>query len=53
MSLPSVGHLGEILGDQTYESFASRGEAMTTIEMARYAYAQINDARNELNAVST
>ncbi len=45
-------HLREILGDQTYESLARKGETMTTAAMATYAYDQIDQARTELNAVS-
>ena len=42
----------DVLGDQTYESLAHKGEAMTTAEMVTYAYDQIDQARAELNAVS-
>jgi hypothetical protein len=45
-------HLREVLGDQTYESLARKGETMTTTAMATYAYDQIDQARTELNAVS-
>ena len=48
---PAIAHLREVLGDQTYESLASKGEAMTTAAMASYAYDQIDQARAELNAV--
>jgi predicted ATPase/class 3 adenylate cyclase len=47
-----IAHLREVLGDQTYESFARKGETMTTAEMVTYAYDQIDQARVELNAVS-
>ena len=47
-----ITHLREVLGDQTYESLARKGETMTTAEMATYAYDQIDQARAELNAVS-
>jgi hypothetical protein len=47
----AVTHLRGVLGDQTYESLASHGEAMTTAAMASYAYDQIDQARAELNAV--
>jgi hypothetical protein len=43
---------GELLGDQTYESLARKGEAMTTAAMVTYAYDQIEQARTELNASS-
>ena len=45
-------HLREVLGDQTYESLARKGETMTTTAMATYAYDQIDQARAELKAVS-
>ena len=48
----AIAHLQNVLGDQTYESLARRGETMTTSEMATYAYDQIDQARAELNAVS-
>ena len=38
-------HLHEVLGDQTYESLARKGGAMTTAAMATYAYDQIDQAR--------
>jgi hypothetical protein len=47
----AIAHLREVLGDQTYESLARTGEAMTTSAMATYAYDQIDQARTELNAV--
>jgi hypothetical protein len=48
----TVAHLREVLGDQTYESLARKGETMTTAEMVTYAYEQIDQARAELKAVS-
>ena len=55
-TLPDLGtaitHLREVLGDQTYESLATKGEAMTISAMVTYAYDQIDQARTELNAVS-
>ena len=48
----AVTHLREVLGDQTYETLACKGEAMTTAEMVTYAYGQIDQVRAELNAVS-
>jgi hypothetical protein len=48
----AITHLREVLGGQTYESLARKGEAMTTAEMVTYAYDQIDQARAELNAVS-
>ena len=49
---PAIAHLRDVLGDQTYESLARKGETMTTAAMAAYAYDQIDQARTELNAVS-
>jgi hypothetical protein len=43
--------LAKVLGDEAYESFARKGEAMTTAAMATYAYDQIDQARAALNAV--
>jgi predicted ATPase/class 3 adenylate cyclase len=48
----AITHLRDVLGNQTYESLARKGEAMTTAEMVTYAYDQIDQARAELNAVS-
>ena len=48
----TIAHLRNILGDQTYESLARKGEMMTTAAMATYAYDQIDQARADLNAVS-
>jgi predicted ATPase/class 3 adenylate cyclase len=48
----TIAHLGEVLGHQTYESLAHKGETMTTAEMVAYAYDQIDQARIELNGVS-
>ena len=48
----AITHLRDVLGDQTYESLARKGEAMTTAAMATYAYDQIDEAQTELNAVS-
>jgi hypothetical protein len=47
----AIAHLRDVLGDQTYESLARKGETMATAEMATYAYDQIDQARAELNAV--
>jgi hypothetical protein len=43
-----IAHLRNVLGDQTYESLARKGETMTAAAMARYAYDQIDQARTEL-----
>jgi hypothetical protein len=48
----AITHLRDILGDQTYESLARKGETMTTAAMVTYAYDQIDQARAELNEVS-
>ncbi len=48
----AITHLRDVLGDQTYELLARKGEAMTTAEMVTYAYDQIGQARAELNAGS-
>ena len=48
----AIIHLRDALGDQTFESFARKGETMTAAEMAAFAYDQIDQARAELNAVS-
>ena len=36
----AVGHIRNMLGDQTYESLARKGETMTIAEMVAYAYDQ-------------
>ena len=47
-----ISKLRGVLGDEGYELLARKGEAMTTAEMAKYAYDQIDHAQAELNAVS-
>ena len=49
---PAIAHLRGVLGDQTYDSLARKGETMTTAAMANYAYDQIGKVRTELNSVS-
>ena len=44
----AIAHLRDVLGDQTYESLAWKGETMTTAAMATYAYDQIDQARAAL-----
>jgi hypothetical protein len=44
----AVAHLRDVLGDQTYESLARKGETMTMTAMATYAYDQIDQARTGL-----
>jgi predicted ATPase len=48
----AIAQLRNVVGHQTYESFARKGQLMTTAAMANYAYDQIDQARTELNAVS-
>jgi predicted ATPase len=48
----AIAHLRDVLGDEVYESLARKGETMTTDAMVTYAYAQIDQARAELNAVA-
>ena len=48
----AIAHLRKVLGDQTYESLARKGETMTTAAMVAYAYDQIAQARAALDAVS-
>ena len=48
----AITHLRDVLGEATYESFAQKGETMTTATMATYAYDQIDRARTELKAVA-
>ena len=48
----AITHLREVLGDEAYESFARKGERMSTAQIVTYAYDQIDQARAELNAVS-
>ena len=43
----AIAHLRDVLGDETYESLARKGETMTTAAMATYAYDQIDQARAE------
>jgi hypothetical protein len=47
-----IAHLRDVLGDQTDESLARKGETMTAAAMATYAHDQIGNARAELSAVS-
>jgi hypothetical protein len=47
-----IAGLREVLGDQSYESLAHKGEVMSTAAMVSYAYDQIDQARTELDAVS-
>jgi predicted ATPase/class 3 adenylate cyclase len=44
----AITHLRDVLGDQTYESLARKGETMTTAAIVTYAFDQIDQARTEL-----
>jgi hypothetical protein len=48
----TLAHLREVLGDQTYEYLARKGQKMTDVAMATYALNQIDQARADLNGVS-
>jgi predicted ATPase len=48
----AIAHLREVLGHETYESFARKGETMTIAAMVAYAYDQIERARAKLGAIS-
>jgi predicted ATPase len=47
-----IAQLREVLGAETYESLARKGEAMTTSAMVAFAYDEIDQARAALNAVA-
>jgi tetratricopeptide (TPR) repeat protein len=51
-SSTGIGHLRDVLGDETYQSLARQGEAMSTAQIVLYAYDQIDQARAELDGVS-
>jgi hypothetical protein len=40
--------LRDVLGDQTYQSLARKGVAMTTSAIVAFAYDEIDQARTEL-----
>jgi tetratricopeptide (TPR) repeat protein len=46
----TMAHLREALGDETYQSLADTGGAMTMAEVVAYAYDQIDRARTELES---
>jgi hypothetical protein len=48
----AIAHLREVLGVQTYESIARKGETMSATAMVTYAYDQIDQARAQLKAVA-
>jgi hypothetical protein len=47
----AIAHLRGVLGDQTCESLARKGEAMTTAAMATYAYDQIDQDHDRAHAL--
>jgi len=48
----AIAHLRDLVGGQTYEALARKGETMSSAEMLAYAYAQIDEARAQLKAVA-
>ena len=48
----AIALLRDVLGDQTFESLARKGRAMSTPAMVTYAYDQIDQARTELKTVA-
>jgi tetratricopeptide (TPR) repeat protein len=44
----AIAHLRDVVGDQTYESLARKGETMTTAAMVTYVNDQIDQARTTL-----
>jgi predicted ATPase len=44
----AIAHLRHVLGEEAYESLASKGAAMAIAEMVTYAYDQIDHVRAEL-----
>ena len=46
-------HLRDVLGEQTHESLARRGETMTAAEMVAYAYNEIDQARAALDLAAS
>jgi hypothetical protein len=48
----AIALLRDVLGDQTFESLARKGRAMSTPAMVTYAYDQIDQAGTALNVVS-
>ena len=47
----AITHLRDVLGEKTYEQFARKGETMTTAEMVKDAYDEIDQAQIELNTL--
>jgi hypothetical protein len=48
----AITRLRDVLGDQTYESLARRGEAMATAAIATYAFDQIDRARTAIEQLA-
>ena len=48
----AIANLREVLGNDSYEPLARKGENMTTAAMVTYAYDQIDQARTELEHLS-
>jgi hypothetical protein len=48
----AIAQLPQLLGDQTYQSLARKGETMTTAEMVTYAHDQIDQVRAQLQTDS-
>jgi predicted ATPase len=47
-----IGELREVVGEETYEALARKGDAMTTMEIVNFGYQQIDRARADLVAAS-
>jgi hypothetical protein len=48
----SIAHLRDVLGRESYESLARKGETMTIATVVAYAYDQIEHARGKLGSTS-
>ncbi len=48
----TIAHVRDVLGDETYQSLARKGKAMSIAAAATYAYDQIDRVRAELEAAS-
>ena len=46
--ITAIAHLRDVLGEETYESLARTGAAMTAAAMATYAFDQIEQAHAQL-----
>lgn len=47
----AIPHLREVLGHETYESLARKGETMTMAAIVAYAYDRIEQVRGKLSAI--